>query len=269
MIQSMGRDTKGDSSSSEGFTRQGSLRRVLPSGHNKENLFGKQNEDLNKFYKQFHQEYVILAEYKMVQSEQIGGVYVIPSQESSLVWFGVLFVRTGPYEDGIFRFNIHLDEAFPNSAHPKVIFHSEVFHPVIDPQSNEVNLHAGFPIWQKSEQHIWQVLKYLQWMFDNVEATASHAVNREACDLLTKEAEFKARCKQSVQISREKLYERPPTDDKHYIVFEEYTPHIHDSVRATMLQPSAPVASAGHSWVKEGTFRPLTKEPSSSTDQES
>lgn len=48
--------------SGETFTRQGSLRKVLPSGHNKENIFGRQNEDLNKIYKKFHQEYSILAE---------------------------------------------------------------------------------------------------------------------------------------------------------------------------------------------------------------
>lgn len=46
----------------ENFTRQGSLRRVLPSGHNKDNVFGRQHEDLNKSYKKFYQEYAILAE---------------------------------------------------------------------------------------------------------------------------------------------------------------------------------------------------------------
>lgn len=46
----------------ENFTRQGSLRRVLPSEYNKESVFGKQNEDLNKSYKKFYQEYAILAE---------------------------------------------------------------------------------------------------------------------------------------------------------------------------------------------------------------
>jgi hypothetical protein len=93
------------------------LRKVISVEH-KDNLFGRQNEDLNKIYKNFHQEYVILAEYKMIQTENIQGVYVIPSRENPFVWFGVIFVRTGPYEDGIFRFNIVLDENFPDSEHP-------------------------------------------------------------------------------------------------------------------------------------------------------
>lgn len=35
-----------------------------------------------------------------------------------LVWFGVVFVRSGLYEDGIFRFNITLPENFPDGEHP-------------------------------------------------------------------------------------------------------------------------------------------------------
>lgn len=56
----MSLNSQGDSN--EPFTRQGSLRRVLPSEHNKENIFGRQNEDINMFYKIVHQEYIILAE---------------------------------------------------------------------------------------------------------------------------------------------------------------------------------------------------------------
>lgn len=83
----------------------------------------------------YRQEYIILAEYKLVQSENLKGVYVIPSRESPfcmfpltlwnlrlmgwfLVWFGFIYVREGPYEDGVFRFSIFLDEKFPDSGHP-------------------------------------------------------------------------------------------------------------------------------------------------------
>lgn len=79
---------------------------------------------------------------KMIQKENIAGVYVIPSYESSfgkwrissysintniwhsfstnwflfIVWFGVIFVRSGYYRDGIFRFNISLPKDFPNTT---------------------------------------------------------------------------------------------------------------------------------------------------------
>lgn len=35
-----------------------------------------------------------------------------------LVWFGVVFVRSGLYEDGIFRFDIILPENFPEGDRP-------------------------------------------------------------------------------------------------------------------------------------------------------
>lgn len=71
----------------------------------------------------------------MLQSENLQGIYVIPSKESSLsefliysfyfvtsdfylVWFGVIFVRSGLYEDGVFRFNVILPDNFPDCGHP-------------------------------------------------------------------------------------------------------------------------------------------------------
>jgi ubiquitin-protein ligase len=34
------------------------------------------------------------------------------------VWFGVLFVRQGVYQGGIFRFCIHIPEGFPDGGCP-------------------------------------------------------------------------------------------------------------------------------------------------------
>lgn len=79
----------------------------------------------------------------MLQTENLQGVYVIPSKESSLsknnfcnprlkflfvlfisfifvAWFGVIFVRSGLYEDGIFRFNVIFPENFPDCEHPVI-----------------------------------------------------------------------------------------------------------------------------------------------------
>lgn len=116
------------------------------------------------------------------------------------MWFGVIFTRRGPYKNGVFRFSILLDENFPDCEHPvscstislnlinyykfqRVLFHSKVLHPVINPENNELNLLGAFPVWQKSEQHIWQVLKYIQWIFVNIDASIKHSVNKEASKL--------------------------------------------------------------------------------------
>lgn len=65
----------------------------------------------------------------------------------------------------------------------KVLFHTKLLHPVINPETNELNLLGAFPTWNKNEQHLWQVLKYIQWIFINVEASLKHSINKEASEL--------------------------------------------------------------------------------------
>lgn len=244
------------------FTRQGSLRRVIPPPEaDRENLFGRQNEDLNKIFKIYRQEYIILAEYKMIQTEDIQGVYVIPSRENPLVWFGVIFARSGPYKDGVFRFTIMLDESFPDCQHPKVVFQTKIIHPVINPETNEVNLLGGFPSWHKNEQHLWQVLKYLQWIFANLEASVPHGINNEACELLTKTPDiFKTKAQELVTHCKEHLFDSPPTDDKHYIIFEEFNSDIHKKEKMlSFVQEKDESGKKGHSWVLPRSFKPLER----------
>ncbi|KAF5281264.1 hypothetical protein FQA39_LY05150 [Lamprigera yunnana] len=260
------RTSKSESgNSTQHFTRQGSLRRVVTSEHNRDNIFGRQNEDINMLYKAIHREYIILAEYEMIISEKVTGIYVIPSRENPLVWFGVIFVRSGLYEDGIFRFNINLPEEFPDGEHPKVIFQSEVFHPVINVHNNELNLLNAFPMWVKGEQHIWQIIKYIFWIFYNFDASISHSVHKEAADLYKENIDtFKEKVKQCVKKSKAQLYDLPPTDDKHYITFEEYNPEVHDAVKSSMIKEMKvnQREAIGHSWVSLGSFKPLSRPPS-------
>lgn len=64
-------------------------------------------------------------------------------------------------------------------------------------------------------------------------------------------------------LSIDHLYDEPPTNDKHYICFSPYDPSIHDSVKASMLNPSSTSSNAssqGLSWVQPGTYQPFTKE---------
>ncbi|XP_057665326.1 protein crossbronx homolog [Diorhabda carinulata] len=244
------------------FQRQGSLRRVLPPEPLPDQLVSsKQNEDVQKLYKIYRQEYVILAEFKMVQNENIPGVYCIPSKNSPLVWFGVIFVHSGYYEEGIFRFTIFLDEEFPDSSHPKVIFHSKLFHPVIDNDSGELNLFKAFPKWSKSNQHIWQVVKYIQWIFLDMDKSVEHAVNLEAANMYKNDInKFREKAIEFVQESKKRLYDEPPIDDQHYITFEPYDPDIHDKVKATMLSQGEDCGSKiGLSWVLSGSKTVLTR----------
>ncbi|GLV38832.1 pendolino [Carabus blaptoides fortunei] len=262
-VRSSVSSSKGESSEGN-FTRQGSLRKVLPADPNKHPKLGYHNEEAQKIYKIFHQEYIILAEYKMLQSENIRGIYVIPSRESSLLWFGVIFVRSGFYNEAVFRFNISLPDTFPDCDHPKVTFTSDIFHPVIDGSSGELNLKAGFPEWKKGEHHIWQILKYINWIFDNLSGSIEHAVNEEASYMYKNDVNsFKSRVQSCVKLSIERAYDPPPTEDKHYLTFEVYQPSVHDTVRQSMLtyKPQEKSTAVGHSWVAPGTFKPLSRLP--------
>ncbi|CAG9826301.1 unnamed protein product [Diabrotica balteata] len=246
------------------FQRQGSTRRVIPSEPISYPLGDKQNEDVQKLYKIYKQEYVILAEYKMVQNENIPGVYVIPSKESSLVWFGVIFVRSGCYEEGIFRFTIFLDEEFPDSGRPKVIFHTKIFHPVIDADSGELNLLKAFPQWSKLEEHVWQVVKYIHWIFLDMDRSVEHAVNTEAAEMYKNNLqEFKEKAAELIKESKSHLFDEPAVDDKHYITFEPYDPEVHDKVKAMMInnEVQEQTSKLGLSWVLPGSKKPLTRPP--------
>lgn len=76
--------------------------------------------------------------------------------------------------------------------------------------------------------------------------------------------------KNCIKTSQNSLYENPPTNDKHYIVFERYLPEKHDTVRNTILsQPTSDrPLKIGHSWVSPGTFKPLTRPPTPESESE-
>lgn len=51
-----------------------------------------------------------------------------------------------------FGFNIILDENFPDSKRPKVVFLLEIFHLVAHPDTNKVHLLKALSTWNKTDQ---------------------------------------------------------------------------------------------------------------------
>lgn len=91
--------------------------------------------------------------------------------------------------------------------------------------------------------------------------------NQEAAELLqlNKIDEFAEKAKDCVRLSKEKIYDEPPTDDKHYITFSVFDEEIHRNVLENitskidrMVSSSSPPPS-GLSWVNEGEYKPLSK----------
>ena len=98
-----------------------------------------------------------MAEYNLLLKQKLPGIYCIPSANSSLLWFGVLFIRQGPYQEGVFRFvnmlytdipvitplfrfQVLIPDNYPDGDVPKVVFESHVFHPCIDPNTHQLNV---------------------------------------------------------------------------------------------------------------------------------
>lgn len=228
------------------------------------------------------------------------------------VWFGVIFVRSGYYRDGIFRFNISLPKDFPNTtdapvskyylsleinhlialnerfmdaklppiglttnfdsfAHHSqtVIFQSELCHPLICPFTGILNIGDAFTVWNPSEHHLWQLLKYIQFIFAHPIACLSNesikVSNAEIADLLRnqKHTEFETKVKECVRISKDKIYDAPPTEDKHYITFSMFDEELHRSTLENLKSKGGIVSSSpppiGLSWVNEGEFKALRK----------
>ncbi|XP_013188907.2 AKT-interacting protein isoform X2 [Amyelois transitella] len=197
----------------------------------------------------------------MLQTENLQGIYVIPSYENSFEWFGVIFVRAGYYEGGVFRFTITLPEKFPDESVPVVTFSSNLYHPAVNPNTGDLNLQEVFPQWDIKRNHIWQILKYIHFIFHNLNMKSP--VNADASTMYkTNRKLFLEKVRESVVSSIDHIYDDPPTDDKHYITFTPYDPEVHENAKNMMLKPPAPNEGLvqGISWVQPGSYQPFSKE---------
>lgn len=150
-------------------------------------------------------------------------------------------------------------------------------HPLVCPFTNSLDISHAFPEWRCGEDHLWQVLKYMQVIFaDPLECirnvgNTQEMSNVEASKLLTTSRDaFAALVQESIAESNAHIYDTPPTEDPHYIVFEKFQEDIHgpvlDQIRSGKTTSSAESggggAATGLSWVKvkEGEFKPLSIE---------
>ncbi len=78
------------------------------------------------------------------------GVYIVPSAKSTLIWFGVIFVRSGYYSGAVFKFRIHIPHDFPhNEKPPFVAFDPPIFHPLVDQRTGELEFNKFIPKWKR------------------------------------------------------------------------------------------------------------------------
>ncbi|KAI1175349.1 ubiquitin-conjugating enzyme/RWD-like protein [Nemania sp. FL0916] len=76
----------------------------------------------------------LLAEFTGLKQACPDGVYVGLTPGDPSVWFGVMFVRDGPYAPAVMRFQISFPDSYPRLP-PLVTFSTDMFHPLITPLS--------------------------------------------------------------------------------------------------------------------------------------
>ncbi|GLD92920.1 hypothetical protein PINS_up001512 [Pythium insidiosum] len=69
-----------------------------------------QMSSLQRYRSQTMKDYGLMIEYKHLRQHVPAGIYVLPSLDHPRTWFGTIFVHTGLYRNGIFKFTIYLPE---------------------------------------------------------------------------------------------------------------------------------------------------------------
>ncbi|XP_066569533.1 AKT-interacting protein isoform X1 [Amia ocellicauda] len=217
-------------------------------------------------YGPFYLEYSLLAEFTLVIKQKLPGIYVQPSYRSALMWFGVIFIRHGLYQDGVFKFTVYIPDNYPDGDCPRVVFDIPVFHPLVDPISGELDVKRAFTKWRRNHNHIWQVLMYARTVFYKIHTM--EPLNPEAAVLYEKDVQlFKSKVVDSVKLCNSHLFDQPMVDDPYAISFSPWNPTLHDEARDRMFTHKRRpedhhkgLQVSGLSWVKPGSTQPFSKD---------
>jgi len=165
------------------------------------------------------QRFSVLLEYERLQDLVPSGIYVMPSLDSVLTWHGVLFARQGLYRGGVFKFQLLLPDDYPESA-PELRFISEVFHPMVEPDTGRVDLGAFFPEWRAGRDYASFALPHLHRALLRREYFAGSArapLNPEARELFIEDpASFAERAAECARASVRRAYDNVPGSPLHF-----------------------------------------------------
>jgi len=238
----------------------------------------------------YFQQAILAAELNQVRAHQtkLAGMVVLPRADASLVWEAVVFVQDGPFAPGPFKFRMIMADDFPASHAPPVVrFQSSVFHPAVDPVTNELNLGPNFKTWHSpwasadgqdnagsisigsatssdgpdasKADWLWHVLLHVKHIFNvatTVETlTDSATVNHDASSLLKSDAGvFELKAAESVRESGTELYSADA--DSIEIRFSKWRKDLHKPILDAALEGSynqdEEPPESGLSWAASG-----------------
>ncbi|XP_055891216.1 AKT-interacting protein-like isoform X1 [Biomphalaria glabrata] len=188
-------------------------------------------------YGPFFQEYSLMAEYHLLQQQKIPGVYVMPCAKTPLIWSGLIFIRQGLYQGGALRFSLSIPDNYPDGDCPKFVFEFPVFHPLVNPETGELDVKREFPRWRRNVNHLWQVIFYARRVFSKVETKSPS--NPEAALLYQQDRElFEQKLSESLKLSKDRLYQPPVLDDPYALRFSPWNEAIHPDTKKQMMHLS-------------------------------
>ncbi|XP_065920690.1 protein AKTIP homolog [Dysidea avara] len=226
--------------------------------------------DGHNFFCQIRYEYSLMSEYAQLQRHSIPGVYVLPSGQTSHMWYGLIFIRSGVYQGAIYKFTLTVSKGYPDDGCPEFDFQAGVFHPVVNCETGELDIRREFPIWRRGVDFLYHLLAYAQGIFYNVETR--DPLNVEAAKLYNSDQdEYQARVKQSIERCKQEVL-APNVHDPHSIKFAEWNTDVMKAARTMIFEPEfldtaeedqeepANAQVSGLSWVKKGTTQPFSKD---------
>jgi ubiquitin-protein ligase len=153
-------------------------------------------------------DYKVTIEYKHLKSHAPGGVYLIPYLDSLRDFHGVIFVRRGPYTNGIFKFTLSLNPTYNDvNQHPVIRFISHVYNPYVHEATGELDIKTAYPRWDPSRHYLVTVLTFLKKIF-YAKSFDDAKANLEAKELAqTNPTAFKTNVDHCVRESQKNVYD--------------------------------------------------------------
>uniref|UniRef100_K3WKT0 UBC core domain-containing protein n=1 Tax=Globisporangium ultimum (strain ATCC 200006 / CBS 805.95 / DAOM BR144) TaxID=431595 RepID=K3WKT0_GLOUD len=195
----------------------------------------EQMSSLQKYRSQTMKDYGLMIEYKHLRQHVPGGIYVLPSFDETRIWYGTIFIHTGLYRNGIFKFTIFLPENYNGpGTYPRIVFNTNVFHPYVYAESRELDLKPKFPEWDPELHYMVAVLTYLKSIFFMKEFPENATVaNPAALEMYRQKADNKyiGRVERCVDESLENVYNN---EQGSTIRFTKHNP-AHDNLRKELF----------------------------------
>lgn len=184
-------------------------------------------------------DYKVTIEFKHLKSHAPGGVYVVPSLDDLRTFYGVIFVRRGPFTNGIFKFQLKLPMLYNDvNQHPQIFFLTKVYNPHVDPETDELDIKTTYPRWDPSRHYLVTVLTFLKKIF-YAKTFDDAKADPEARELSVKDpGAFRQKVDECVRESQKEVYHNAEESNLRFT--DEQLSHqvLRDLLKANIRDPN-------------------------------